>query len=103
MTTTKTIAELEAASNAATAAYEHALDRAAKIRSVVNALWEAECASEELPADVLTSVSSQFAALAPVRVRLRREIESVAASLDALEDAKFAAARALNDAPEEAA
>jgi hypothetical protein len=102
-TAPKTIAELEAASNAAHAAFVASGNAIGAMTDLVNALIKVEDAAIDggLPEEVKSKIDGLgvFSIITDLKARIAAErIEN-----DRLEDACLAAARALNDAPEEAA
>jgi hypothetical protein len=94
-TTMKTIAELEAASDAATAAYHAADTRLASLNTLINMITRLE--------DIDGLTSEDEGDIANLRARSHARRPALVAECNRLEDASRAAARALNDAPEEAA
>lgn len=91
----KTIAELEAAADAATEAYEAADNRLSAVDTLLRKLSSLEDIDGLTPDD-----ESDIASL---RDRAHARRPALVAECDRLEDAARAAQRALNEAPEEAA
>ena len=90
-----TIADLEAASNAASEAHAAAALRLSTLHKLIKALEHLE------DIDMLTAADEADIANLRARSDVRRPL--LVAEVDRLEDASLAAQRALNDAPEEAA
>jgi phosphoribosylamine-glycine ligase len=102
-TTTKTIAQLEDASNAANSAYDKAVARGCRIDEMIAGIetvlaseWAAALANEDIAIVDPPAMRAKLDSLRNVRRELGNEI-------DRLETACHEAAHALNDAPEEAA